>query len=177
MNAMIQTLLAGAALGALATTTAVAGNAPVFHVTALHAGSAVNKTRVRDPRRIHQTYTLGVSTYDPASDFGLPEKLTRTFYTWECCDNSCAVAPWQARQKIKVPQKSTYGEIGTAKESYGTCSFGGPLVYYGDTYTLTDPDGEGKTDFFVSTLIGKFVKGGRRYKGTLNLDVSVAIGQ
>jgi hypothetical protein len=48
-------------------------------------------------------------------------------------------------------------------------------VFYGNTYKLTNPEGEGKTDTFVSTLIGKFENNGVKYKGKLNMDVSVTI--
>lgn len=48
MNAIIKMLLGGTALCALATASAVAGNVPAFHVTALHSGSVVNKTRACD---------------------------------------------------------------------------------------------------------------------------------
>jgi hypothetical protein len=49
-------------------------------------------------------------------------------------------------------------------------------VYYGDTYKLTNPAGEGASDFFVSSLIGKWKNGSLKYKATLKLDVSVAVG-
>ena len=45
-------------------------------------------------------------------------------------------------------------------------------MFYGNTYKLTDPDGFGNTDYFVSSLIGWFEN---QYKGTLNLDVSLFI--
>jgi hypothetical protein len=51
-------------------------------------------------------------------------------------------------------------------------------VFYGDAYKLKDKSGFGKTDSFVSTLYGwyRLFGTGPKYKGTLNLDVSVAIG-
>ena len=49
MNAITQALLAGAALGALATAQAIAGNVPYFGITALHAGNVVHKTRMAKP--------------------------------------------------------------------------------------------------------------------------------
>jgi pimeloyl-ACP methyl ester carboxylesterase len=40
-----------------------------------------------------------------------------------------------------------------------------------------DPRGYGHSDYFVSTLIGKFSNSGVKYKGTLILDVYVNIGE
>jgi hypothetical protein len=58
-----------------------------------------------------------------------------------------------------------------------TETYSNGCVAYGDTYKLTDPAGEGKTDSFVSSLIFTFQSGGVKYKGKLNLDVSVEIGE
>ena len=43
--------------------------------------------------------------------------------------------------------------------------------------TSTKAAGEGQVDSFVSALIAKYENGGQEYKGTLYLDVSVAIGE
>ena len=70
MKSITKTLLGGAALCALATAPAMAGNVPHFNVTALHAGNVVNKTRIHSPGRQHVTYTFAVysSVSIPASD-------------------------------------------------------------------------------------------------------------
>ena len=177
MNAITQFLLAGAALGALATAPALAGDAPHFRVMALHAGHAVNKTSFRDPSRQHLTYTFGASTYVPASDLRKKTKLPDTYYRWSTYFSCSATMAMQ--QTLRVPKRSTYAKLGKATETYSQgCSFG-PTVFYGDTYELINQAGEGKTDSFVSTLIGKWTERltGVKYKGTMHLDVSVAIGK
>jgi hypothetical protein len=169
MNKLIVALLGGAAFCALTSVRAVAGDAPARHVTALHRGTAVNKTMVHDPVGYHVTYTFAVSTAVPASDLHQAAPLALTFYKWSSsaeCSNP--------RQKIKAPRKSVYGRVRGATETYSLgCT--APTVFYGDIYTLKDPAGEGQTDAFVSTLYGWFKNAGLKYKGTLHLDVSVAI--
>ena len=154
MNAITQALLAGAALGALATVPAVAEEVPHFNFTALHAGHAVHKTRMRDPSRQHLTYTLGISTYIAAE---LDKKVKIPFpYTWN-----------GTKEKFKVaPKKTECAKIG--KYTYSTTNGG---VGYGTTYKLTNPDCH--TDRFVSTLIGWFQNNGVKYKGTLNANYAV----
>lgn len=170
MHNLTRTLLSGTALAALAAAPSVAGNAPKFHVQALHAGKQVNKTVLHSPVGGHTTYTIGVSTYVPPSALHKTVPLALTFYKWSSsaeCSNP--------RQKIKAPKKSLYGKIKTGTETYSLgCS--APTVFYGDSYKLTDPSGEGKTDNFVSVLYGWYENAGIKYKGTLYLDVSVAIG-
>ena len=154
MNAVTQ-LLAGAALGALASVPALAGDAPDFHVVALHAGKVVTKTLVRDPARQHVTYTLGIYTSLAAQ---LDKKVKIPFpYRWN----------GSGREKFKVaPKKTACATIG--KYTYSTGDGG---VGYGTTYKLTNPDCH--TDSFVSTLIGWFQNGGVKYKGTMNADYTV----
>jgi hypothetical protein len=162
MNAITQFLLAGAVLGVLAVGPAMAGNVPPLTVAALHAGRVVNKTMIRDPSRVHVTYTFGFSTYIPASDLNKKVKLLRTYYKFGCSE------------KARVTKKATYGKVGFFAETYST-SCGGP--FYGTTYKLTNPDGEGQTDCFVSTLTSKYEQNGVKYKGTLNMNVCVEIGE
>lgn len=173
MNNFIKTLLAGAALGALATAQAAANNAPNLHVTALYAGHVVNKTRIHEPGRQHITYTYSISTYVPASDLGQTVPLG-TFYKWNSNDTVCS----NPKQKIKVvPKKTKYAKIGTATQTYSLGCSSGPTVFYGDTYHLFNKAGEGQTDHFESILKGKFEQQGLKYEGRLILDVSVAIGE
>ena len=176
MNNLTKTLLGSAALAALSAVPSVAGNAPRFHVTALYAGGiVVNKTVIHDPSRTHMTFTLSVSTQVPASHLKTKTRLSDTFYKWSSQTASSSKCG-NPETYIIVPKKSAYGKIDTATKTINWHCTSGPSVYYGDTYKLTDPAGEGKTDFFVSSLIGKWKNGSVKYKGTLNLDVSVAIG-
>jgi hypothetical protein len=171
MNSLAKPLLSGVALCALATVPAVASNGPAFHVQALRRGHVVNKTNMQNQKAQHITYTFGVYTYVSASDLYKTIPLAGTFYKW--CSTSSCFGP-EPRQKIKAPKKSKYAKIGTATETY-TFSVG-PRVFYGDTYKLKDAAGEGQTDTFVSSLYAWFTDNNSKYKGTLNLEVSVAIG-
>jgi hypothetical protein len=172
MNTLTRTLLGGGALAALATAPAHAGNAPVFHIQALHGGKAVNKTKMNNQKAGHVTYTLSVYTSVAASDFRKTVPLTGTFYRW-ISYSSCG-GFGKAKSRIKVPKKTSYAKLGSATQTYSICDY--ENIFYGDTYKLTDAAGEGKTDNFVSTLLGSFRNQNGKYKGTLNLDVSVAIG-
>ena len=170
MNKLAKALLSSTALTALACAPAVAGSAPAFHFRALHGGRVVNKTKMPNHGAAHITYTFGIYTDIPSSDFRKTVKLTSTFVTFSgMCSLGSAV-------KMKAPKKSEYGKIGIVAETYtNRCAF--PVVVYGNTYKLTDSAGEGHTDHFVSSRIYKFANGSTKYKGTLNLDVSVDIGQ
>ncbi len=170
MNNLAKTLLAGSALCALTTAPAMAQNVPAFPVTALHAGHVVNKTKLQVPGRQHLTYTFGVSTYIPA-ELDKKVKLLDTLYKWTSSLN-CPLS-----EKPKIKKKPIYGKVGFFTETYSEGCSSGPTVYYGNTYKLTNPEGEGKTDSFVSALIGKFQNNGVKYRGKLNLDVSVEIGE
>ena len=175
MNNLTKTLLGGTALTALAAAPALADHAPKFHVAALHPSKVVNKTKVHNYDRAHVTYTFGVYTSVPASDYRKTVYLASTFYRWSSYD-SCYFGGTEPKMRIKARKESKYAKIGTATESYSfRCPYG-PSHFYGDTYKLNDKAGFGQTDTFVSILYGKFQNGSVRYKGTLNLDVSVAIG-
>jgi hypothetical protein len=172
MNNITKTLLGGSALCALATAPAMAGNIPAFHVTALHAGHAVNKTKIYQAGRTHLTYTFAVSSYVPASDLGTGVKLAATYYKWNSSDNLCTVP----KMTLKGAKKSTYGKIAHNTETYSEGCSSGPTVFHGDEYTLKKASGEGNSDSFTSDLIGKFKNGATKYLGSLTLDVTVNIG-
>ncbi|HEX4157300.1 MAG TPA: hypothetical protein VHY79_02400 [Rhizomicrobium sp.] len=172
MNNLTKRLLAGSAICALATAAAIAGNVPHFSITALHAGHVVNKTRAHTPGRQNLTYTFSVSTYIPASDLHKTVKLPDV-YKFNSYSTICS----SPKQKIKVvPKKTQYAKIGTYTETYSEGCSSGPTLFYGDTYKLTNPAGEGHNDYFVSSLIGRFKNSHGKYKGTLNLDFTVSIG-
>lgn len=167
MNAITQFLLAGAALGALATAPAMAGDAPDLHLTALHGGNAVGKTRVRNPARQNLTYTFSIYTSISSSEDYRKKIKFPVNYKWNGATKS----------KFKVaPKKTECAKIGKYSETYSTAN-GGSYVVYGATYKLTNPHCVGETDHFVSTLIGWFQNNGVKYKGTLNMDYAVAIGE
>ena len=112
MNRLTRTLLSGAALSVLTVAPAVAGP-PRSHVQALHGGRVVYKTESRyrcGPDVTCETYTFGVSTSVPASDFRKRVNLVNTFYKW-CSTGSCLTEP---KQRVKVPRKSRYGKIHAA---------------------------------------------------------------
>ena len=167
MNAITQTLLAGAAFCALATAPALAGDVPPFHVTMLHGGHVVGKTGFHHAGRTHLTSTLSLSSSIPASDLDKKVKLA-TMYAYLDCPT---------KLKTRITKKPTYGKAGFYSETTsGGCSNGG-YTAYGNTYDLTNPDGEGKNDSFVSTVISKVEYNGVKYKATENVDYSVAIGE
>lgn len=177
MNKLTKALLSGAAFGAQFGVPAFAGHAPVFHVQALHAGRVVTKTglthRCVQPLNC-LTYTLDVSTSVSASNLHKSVKLVDTFYRWR--SYSSCLGDNRARNRLKIPKKkSLYGKVSPATVEYSFCTYG-PTTFYGDSYKLTDPAGTGKADSFVSILYGKFHNFNGDYKGTLTLDVSVAIG-
>jgi hypothetical protein len=165
MNAIIQTLLAGAAFGALATAPALAGDVPPFHITALHAGHVVGKTGIHHAGRTHVTSTIEVSTSIPASD--LDKKIKLGVFV-DC----------SGKYKFKITKKATYGKAGiyAMTQSEACVGSSGGDMGYGNTYKLTNPKGEGKTDSFVSSVFGKFEYKGVKYKFTENVEYDIAIG-
>ena len=174
MNRLTRTLLGGAALSVLATAPVAAGP-PRFHVQMLHGGRVISKTQMR--YRCGQditckTYTFSISTSVPASDFRKRVNLVDTFSKF-CSTASCHTEP---KQRIKVPKKSKYGKVHATTVTTHTSGGERTFVYYGDAYKLTDKSGFGQTDTFVSSLKGEWDSFGLKYKVTMNLDVSVAIG-
>jgi hypothetical protein len=169
MNNITKTLLGSAALCALATAPAMAaGSHPSLSITALHAGKAVNKTAIHDPKRQKVTYTFGVSTYVPPSDAGVSVHLFATYYKWNSNLTLCS----HPKMKNKIKSQPTNGTAGTATETYSEGCASGPTVFYGDTY---DYSGSGSSDSLVSSLKGKYSNSGVKYKGTLNLDVNITL--
>jgi len=163
MNQLTKTLLAGAALCALATVPAIAQNALPFHITALHGGRVVNKTKMPNHGATHVTYTFGVYTYVSFSDY-YGKKVRFAPY------GGCG---WS---KVKVsPKKTEYAKLGTYSETYSTGCAYGPTIYSGVTYKLTNPNSEGHTDHYVATWTFKSNNGGTKYKGKMNVDVSLFI--
>src|SRR5580658_1401030 len=86
MNKITQTLLGGAALYALATIPAAAGDVPNLHVYALHGGHVVNKTRMAKAGHREDCSRIctgsSISTSIPASDLHKVVKLAATYYTF-----------------------------------------------------------------------------------------------
>ena len=177
MNRITQTLLGGAACCALASASAMAAGAPSIHAVALHPGhQTVVKTSMHKGSNTSTiNSTIAVSTSDSA---GLHQKvkLVATYYTYYDSGSFCNSSE---QQKVKLKKKKTkYAKLGTSTETYsGYCSTA-PTVFYGDTYDLKKAKGEGKTDSFVSTLVGTGIHyNGGVYNINLNLDVSVAVAQ
>jgi hypothetical protein len=165
-------LLAGVAVATLATVPAFAKQAPKFHVLALHAGHAVNKTALHHTPGNTLTYTFGVSSYVPSADLGTGVNLIYTYYKWNSSYSICTTP----KEKMSGQKKSTYGKIKHNTETYSLGCSSGPTKFYGDNYTLTKTSGFGQVDTFSSLLTGKFKSGGKKYTGKLTLDVSVDIG-
>ncbi len=171
MNELTKALLGGVALSAVAASFASAHDAPKFHLQALHAGKQVNKTALHNQNGTHLTYTFAVYTYVASSEIHKTVPLIYTYYRWTY--SGCTSGP---PVRVRAPKKSEYGKIGIATETYtGICGPGIKSVFYGNTYKLTNPKGDGKTDGFVATQIFKYRNGSKNYKGTLNLDVKVTI--
>lgn len=169
MNNLTRALLGSVALGALAAAPATARPThPTMHVTALHAGKVVNKTRMSNPAGGHITYTFHIYSYQSSN---APPKthLPQTFYQF----NTEGVCDYR-EHRMKVPKRSIYAKIGTATETYSFGCSNGPSMFYGDTWTNRTGK-SGDIDVFTSTLISTFKANGTKYKATLNLDVEVFI--
>jgi hypothetical protein len=166
-------LLAGAAMCAIVVVPAAGSQAPNIHVTTLHKGAVVLKTRHIPSHTPNTTYTFTASvdtSISTASDYRIKTRLENTFAGWRSSAN-CGLVD----QHIKLSTRKTrYAHIGTATETYSTgCPQ--PIKFYGDTYDLKTRKAVGKTDNFESVLIGRFKKDGRAYRGLLDLDVTVYI--
>ena len=179
MNKITQTLLGGAALCALATAPAMAGDVPDLHVFALHPGHAkfVSKTSLHKGIG-HETScsSLSITTAVPASDFRSVVKLADTYYSYYDSGSFCNSSE---KQKVKLSTRKTqYAKLGTGTDTFsGYCSTA-DTVFYGDTYELKSKSGEGKTDHFVSTLVGKHIHyNGGVYNINTPMNIYVSIGQ
>jgi hypothetical protein len=166
MNAITKTLLAGAAFGALATAPALAEDIPPFHFKVLHGGHVVGKTRFHHAGRTHVTSTIEISTAIPASDL---DKTVKLGVFVDC----------SGKFKFKITKKPTYGKAGIYAMTQSEACIGssGGDMGYGNTYKLTNPNGEGKNDSFVSSVIGKVEYNGVKYKVTENVEYIIAIGE
>jgi hypothetical protein len=174
MKKLARTLLSSAALGALATAPAMADNGPAFHLFALHDGRLVSKTVRHQPGSPGMTESAPVYTTIPASDLHKKVKLTNTYYTWGNSYDVCQ--PPKHKQKVVLStNKTPYAKLGTATDTYSFGYPSGPTTLYGDTYKLTNPDGIGQSDSFISTLYGTFWAYGHKYKGAATLIVTVDI--
>src|SRR5579862_6798773 len=171
MNAITQSLLAGAALGALITAPVMAVPAhPAMIITALHMGKQANKTNVRSPcttsTHYKCDYTYSVYTTQSAS---APRKthLYATFYKWNSAPNGAWTLCSNPKQRLKVPKRSKYARIdgGTETYSYGCPS--GPTTFYGDLWT-NKTGVAGNVDTFVSSLKGKVKGPYQTYKVSLD---------
>ena len=163
MNLLTKSLLGGAALCALATAPAIAANLhPAMHVTALHAGKAVNKTVIHNQSRTHLTYTFGVYTYVSASNAGTAVKLAATYYTWNSNGTLCS----SPKEQIKVPKKTKLAKLGHSTETvfWKAAPRRPDRVHW--RHLQPQCAEHGRTDHFTSTLIGKFNNGSAQYKGT-----------
>jgi hypothetical protein len=169
MNSLTKNLLTSVAFCALAAAPAVAESHPAFLVTALHGGRVVNKTKLHNSKAMHITYTFSVySNVQAVLDKKVP--LTGSFYKWNSYSTACS----NPKQKMKFdPKKTQYGKVSVATQTYSLGCPSGPTVFYGADYKLTNPDGKGNTDHFVSSLIGTFKNANGKYKGTLNIDYSL----
>lgn len=171
MNNVTKTLLAGAAIGALATAPAMAGNAPHFSVTAAHVGNQVIKSTIRTPSRQALTYNIYISS-SVSGSVGTSTNLFQTYYKWNSNLSICTV-PFM---KLVGPKRTTYGKINHNTETYSLGCASGPTVFHGDNYTLKKASGDGQTDTFLSDLKGKFNNGSVKYKGNLFIHGTVHIG-
>ncbi|HEX3945619.1 MAG TPA: hypothetical protein VHW69_16190 [Rhizomicrobium sp.] len=172
MNKLTQALLTGSALCALGAAPVSAGNTSAIHLSMLHGGKVINKTKSYSPDRQHITYTYGVYTSIGLGQLNQKIKLngehpivgTDVFG----CDNPTT--------KIKFHLKKTvYGKAGKFAETYSLGPCGHPIVHYGLTYKLTDPNGEGHSDKLGISASGKFEQNGTKYKGAINYDFTVDI--
>jgi hypothetical protein len=157
MKSLARALLCGAALCALASASAIAGSAsraPVFHVTALHGGRVVNKTKLPNHGATHLTYTFAVYDYLPGSTS--KKQLL----------GGSRLCP--APTKVKVaPKKTEYAKIGVHAQTYSN-----GCAYVAATYKVLNPPTSG-VDNFVMSVISKYEQDGTKYKATLNLDCTV----
>lgn len=174
MNNLTKTLLGGVALTALATAPALAGpKHPAMHVTALHAGKQVNKSHSLVPGATHVTYTFGV--YSSASASSVHQNVFGTYYKWNSAPNGYYTLCSNPKQKVKTPKKTVFGATNADTETYSFGCPSGQTVFHGDEWT-NKTGASGDTDTWRSVLKGKFIgPSGGKYKGTLNLDVSLNI--
>ncbi|HEX3878895.1 MAG TPA: hypothetical protein VHW24_18035 [Bryobacteraceae bacterium] len=173
MNNLSKTLLGGVAVTALAAGSAVAAPShPAMHVTALHAGHAVNKTKFHIPGKQHITYTYNIYSSDSASS--VDQDIFGTYYKWNSAPNGVYTLCSNPKQKVKTPKKTVYGSTKADTESYSFGCPSGLTVFHGDAWT-NKTGVAGNTDTWHSALKGSFQGPSAKYKGTINFNVSVNI--
>lgn len=170
MNNITKTMLGGAAVCALATAPAMAGNAPHFAVTALHAMGQVNKTTVHNPSRTALTYTYAIYSSQPANSVN--QHIYASFYKWNSAPNGYWTLCSNPPQKFHAQRKTVYGKTVAATETYSYGCASGPTVFRGPSYT-GKTGVAGDVDSWRGVLKGKFQGPSLKYKGTLNLDVTL----
>lgn len=170
MNNLTKALLGGVALCALVTVPAVSENADSFHMTALHGGRVINKTRMANPGGTHVTSSVTVFTYVPFSGQH-KQTLFASYYRWNSNSDPCTPP------KIKIGQNKTqYGKLSVSTETYTiTGCQNGPAKRDLINYKITDPNAQGKTDFGQARFVGRYESGGKKYKGTLNMNLNIII--
>lgn len=167
MNNLTKPLFGSVALCALMTVPAVSENADSSHMTALHGGRVINKTRMSNPggTRAHSSVTF--FSYVPFSGYYRQKHtLFVSYYRW---NNGDPCTP----PKIKIgPKKTQYGKLSVSTETYTvTGCQNGPVEHDLLNYKITDPDAQGKTDFGHVVFVGR--SEGKKYKGTLNLNIII----
>jgi hypothetical protein len=172
MNNLNKTLLSGVALYALTSVPAVADGFGQFHITLLHGGRVLNKTKMHTSGATRVTSTFSAFSYIAFSDyFGHKKPLRGSFFKYNNSGDICSNPP----QTVKVePKKTLYGKASTYTTTYSeNCA--APVTFYGAAYKITDPNAKGNTDFVHVIDKATFYNDGKKYKGTLNMDINVTI--
>jgi hypothetical protein len=167
-------LFAGVALSILSAAPALAGVAPHVHVTAMHPGSAINKTAMHHDKTGTLTYTFSIyTTISTKASYNKTTPLAATYYTW---DNSYSICDSPKKETITLSTtKTAYAALSTGTETYSEGCSSGPTTFYGDIYDLTTKKAKNKTDTFSSDLKATIKDAQGKFKASLILDVSVAI--
>ncbi len=167
-------LLAGAALCTISIAPAMAASAPRYSIAALHTGGIV-KTAMRAPKASAVTYTISVSTaISTKAAYMVKTNLAQTFYTF--LSNSTICDQPKKESVTLSTTKTVYALLSTGVETYSEgCS--APTKFYGDVYDLQTKKAKNKKDTFSSALKANFKNANGKMKGTLNINVTVAIGK
>jgi hypothetical protein len=166
-------LCAGAALGAITATSAMAGTPPAQVLAIAGGPDFALKTRFRLPHAKSITYTVSVTTtISTAAAYKVKTKIGP--YLW-VSNNSLCQEP--GREKLTLATRKTrYAKLGKAIETYSE-GCGKPIHFYFTTYELGTRTAAGKTDYFAATLKAKVIYDGVDYDATLNIDTGVHIGR
>jgi hypothetical protein len=172
MNNLTIALLGGVSATALVAVSASAGTMNHMtgqHLTALHAGKVINKSKMHNAGTTKIYSTISVFTYGTTSSN--KQELLGTFYKYNNSGDLCSVPK---KSKIKAAKKSVYGKVATGSITYYEGCPGAQPTFYGDYWTNKSGK-SGQTDTFQSVLTANFTNGGAKYKGQLTLDVNVFI--